>query len=73
MPSLPADGNRKPNDAEQAEFQRQFEILVKQHKSYTSIVTWVRTETIQDVSLANRGRSSTTRAGVSETGLLRRA
>ncbi|KAF5721623.1 beta-galactosidase [Fusarium globosum] len=40
MPSLPADGNRKPNDAEQAEFQRQFEILVKQHKSYTSIVTW---------------------------------
>ncbi|KAF5557457.1 beta-galactosidase [Fusarium mexicanum] len=28
MPSLPADGNRKPNDAEQAEFQRQFEILV---------------------------------------------
>ncbi|KAF5651934.1 beta-galactosidase [Fusarium sp. NRRL 25303] len=41
MPSLPADGNRKPNNAEQAEFQRQFEILVKQHKSYTSIVTWV--------------------------------
>ncbi|KAF5609276.1 beta-galactosidase [Fusarium subglutinans] len=41
MPSLPADGNRKPNDAEQAEFQRQFEILVNQHKSYTSIVTWV--------------------------------
>ncbi|EWG49050.1 hypothetical protein FVEG_16396 [Fusarium verticillioides 7600] len=41
MPSLPADGNRKPNDAQQAEFQRQFEILVKQHKSYTSIVTWV--------------------------------
>ncbi|KAL9562411.1 hypothetical protein ACKAV7_013494 [Fusarium commune] len=41
MPSLPADGNRKPNDAEQAEFERQLEILVKQHKSYTSIVTWV--------------------------------
>ncbi|KAF4952255.1 hypothetical protein FGADI_6875 [Fusarium gaditjirri] len=41
MPSLPADGNRKPNDAEQAEFERQLEILVKQHRSYTSIVTWV--------------------------------
>jgi hypothetical protein len=42
MPSLPADGQRKPNDAEQAEFQRQLEILVKQHKNYPSIVTWVR-------------------------------
>ncbi|KAF4993179.1 hypothetical protein FGRMN_6664 [Fusarium graminum] len=41
MPSLPADGNRKPNDAEQAEFRRQLEILVDQHKSYPSIVTWV--------------------------------
>ncbi|KAI8400147.1 hypothetical protein FOFC_18970, partial [Fusarium oxysporum] len=35
------NGNRKPNDAEQAEFERQLEILVKQHRSYTSIVTWV--------------------------------
>lgn len=42
MPSLPADGQRKPNDAEQAEFERQLEILVKQHKNYPSIVTWVR-------------------------------
>ncbi|KAF9774160.1 hypothetical protein IL306_007910 [Fusarium sp. DS 682] len=41
MPSLPAGGNRKPNDAEQAEFARQFEILVNQHKSYPSIVTWI--------------------------------
>ncbi|KAM0233917.1 hypothetical protein ACHAPO_006788 [Fusarium lateritium] len=41
MPSLPADGNRKPNDAEQAEFKRQLEILVTQHKSYPSITTWV--------------------------------
>jgi hypothetical protein len=39
---LPADGRRKPNDAEQAEFQRQLEILIKQHKNYPSIVTWVR-------------------------------
>ncbi|RGP76689.1 hypothetical protein FLONG3_5129 [Fusarium longipes] len=41
MPSLPADGDRKPNDAEQAEFKRQLEILVNQHKSYPSITTWV--------------------------------
>ncbi|KAM0209464.1 hypothetical protein ACHAQI_006513 [Fusarium lateritium] len=41
MPSLPADGQRKPNDAEQAEFQRQLEILVRQHKNYPSILTWV--------------------------------
>ncbi|PCD27201.1 hypothetical protein QX201_005967 [Fusarium graminearum] len=40
MPSLPA-GGRKPNDAEQAEFQRQLEILVNQHKSYPSITTWL--------------------------------
>lgn len=46
MPSLPA-GGRKPNDAEQAEFQRQLEILVNQHKSYPSITTWVR-RTIND-------------------------
>jgi hypothetical protein len=47
MPSLPADGQRKPNDAEQAEFERQLEILVKQHKNYPSIVTWVRSRILQ--------------------------
>jgi len=73
MPSLPADGNRKPNDAEQAEFERQLEILVKQHRSYTSIVTWVYKATLWDYSFTDQDRSSTTRAGVSETGLLRRA
>ncbi|KJZ72780.1 hypothetical protein HIM_07855 [Hirsutella minnesotensis 3608] len=41
MPSLPDDVNRLPNDAQQAEFQRQLEILVNEHKSYPSIVTWV--------------------------------
>ncbi|KAJ5814777.1 hypothetical protein N7474_006554 [Penicillium riverlandense] len=30
-----------PNAAQQAEFQRQLELLVNQHKSFTSIVTWV--------------------------------
>ncbi|TWU77431.1 hypothetical protein ED733_006612 [Metarhizium rileyi] len=41
MPSLPADGNRPPSPAQQAEFQRQLEILVNEHKSYTSVVIWV--------------------------------
>jgi hypothetical protein len=41
MPSMPADNNRKPNAAQQAEFQRQLEIMIQEHKSYTSIVTWV--------------------------------
>lgn len=39
MPSLPS--NSQPNPAEQAEFQRQLEILINEHKSYPSIVTWV--------------------------------
>lgn len=42
MPSLVADSSRLPNPAQQAEFQRQLEVLVHEHKSYPSIVTWVR-------------------------------
>jgi beta-galactosidase/beta-glucuronidase len=42
MPSLTNDGSRPPNSDQQAEFQRQLEILVNEHKSYPSIVTWVR-------------------------------
>ncbi|RDA86993.1 hypothetical protein CP532_6697 [Ophiocordyceps camponoti-leonardi (nom. inval.)] len=41
MPSLPDDQSRPPNDAQQQEFQRQLEILVNEHKSYPSIVTWL--------------------------------
>ncbi|KID67872.1 Beta-glucuronidase [Metarhizium brunneum] len=41
MPSLPADGNRPPSPAQQAEFQRQLEVLVHEHKSYPSLVVWV--------------------------------
>ncbi|KFA46840.1 hypothetical protein S40293_05569 [Stachybotrys chartarum IBT 40293] len=42
MPSLPADTqNRPPNAEQQAEFQRQLEIMIQEHKSYPSIVTWV--------------------------------
>lgn len=33
-----------PNAAQQAEFTRQLEILVNQHKSFPSIATWVWTE-----------------------------
>jgi beta-galactosidase/beta-glucuronidase len=31
-----------PDPAQQAEFQRQLEVLVKQHRNYPSIVIWVR-------------------------------
>ncbi|GFP53028.1 putative beta-glucuronidase [Trichoderma asperellum] len=41
MPSLVADGSRPPNPDQQAEFQRQLEILVHEHKNYPSIVTWI--------------------------------
>ncbi|PHH66029.1 hypothetical protein CDD81_554 [Ophiocordyceps australis] len=41
MPSMPDDRNRLPNAAQQAEFERQLELLVNQLKSYTSIVTWI--------------------------------
>lgn len=33
--------NARPTDAEQKEFERQLEIMINEHKSYTSIVTWV--------------------------------
>ena len=32
-----------PDKDQQAEFNRQLEVLVNQHKNYPSIVTWVRT------------------------------
>ncbi|KAF3008043.1 hypothetical protein E8E14_005214 [Neopestalotiopsis sp. 37M] len=43
MPCLyPKDSdNVFPNAAQQAEFERQFDILIQQHKSYPSIYTWV--------------------------------
>lgn len=43
MPSVPDDPSRLPNQAQQQEFQRQLELLINEHKSYTSIVTWVST------------------------------
>ncbi|EEU37603.1 uncharacterized protein NECHADRAFT_106524 [Fusarium vanettenii 77-13-4] len=41
MPSLPASGDRKPDSKQQAEFRRQLEVVINQHKNYPSIVTWV--------------------------------
>lgn len=42
MPSLyPQDSSIVPNAEQQAEFERQFDLLIQQHKSYTSIFTWV--------------------------------
>ncbi|KAK6840492.1 CAZyme family GH2 [Apiospora arundinis] len=40
MPAM-VDGDRKPDAAQQAEFERQYEIMIDQHKSYPSIYTWV--------------------------------
>lgn len=39
MPCLPPPA--QPNEAEQAEFRRQLEIMVNEHKSYPSIYSWV--------------------------------
>ncbi|ORY65107.1 glycoside hydrolase superfamily [Pseudomassariella vexata] len=42
MPSMKDDSVKYvPTDAEQAEFERQFELLINQHKSYPSIATWI--------------------------------
>ncbi|KAF1988469.1 glycoside hydrolase family 2 protein [Aulographum hederae CBS 113979] len=39
MPALPS--SRKPDAAQQDEFERQLQILIKQHRSYPSIIAWV--------------------------------
>ncbi|KAJ4327892.1 hypothetical protein N0V84_001703 [Fusarium piperis] len=41
MPSLPASRERKPDSKQQAEFRRQLEVVINQHKNYPSIVAWV--------------------------------
>lgn len=42
MPSLPDNTERRPPDArQQAEFQRQLEAMVNDHKSHPSIIAWV--------------------------------
>ncbi|KAK4161238.1 beta-galactosidase [Cladorrhinum sp. PSN259] len=41
MVSMRVHTNARPTDAEQAEFERQLEIMINEHKSYPSIVTWV--------------------------------
>lgn len=39
MPCLPPPS--QPSGEQQQEFQRQLEVLINQHKSYTSIVQWI--------------------------------
>ena len=41
MPSMRVSTNARPTDAEQAEFQRQLETMVNEHKSYPSVFAWV--------------------------------
>jgi beta-galactosidase/beta-glucuronidase len=43
MPALAP--SRPPSAEQQAEFQRQLEIMINEHKSYPSIVSWVRVST----------------------------
>lgn len=51
-------------DTVQKEFNRQLEILIQQHKSYPSIVTWVRFSfSIQNYVTLITFRSFITRAG----------
>lgn len=50
MPSLTANSARLPNAEQQAEFERQLEIMIQEHKSYTSIVTWVSNTIKQQAS-----------------------
>ncbi|KAI1802143.1 glycoside hydrolase family 2 protein [Daldinia bambusicola] len=38
MPSMPT---RRPNEEQQADWERQLDILIQQHKNYPSIYTWV--------------------------------
>ncbi|TEA14818.1 Beta-galactosidase [Colletotrichum sidae] len=40
MPSLTANSARLPNAEQQAEFERQLQLMIEEHKSYTSIITW---------------------------------
>ena len=42
MPSMPADTNaRPPTAADTAEWQRQYEVLINEHVSYPSIISWI--------------------------------
>lgn len=41
MVSMRVHTNARPTDAEQKEFERQLEVMVNEHKSYPSIVTWM--------------------------------
>lgn len=69
MPSLPPPA--QPNEAEQAEFRRQLEIMVNEHKSHPSIYSWVSTNLSMKAKIdgglkTNKlDRLSLTKAGVS--------
>ncbi|KXX75840.1 Beta-galactosidase [Madurella mycetomatis] len=41
MVSMRVHNNARPTDAEQKEFERQLEVMVNEHKSHPSIVTWM--------------------------------
>jgi beta-galactosidase/beta-glucuronidase len=41
MPSMRVYPERRPTDDEQVEWERQLDIMVEEHKSYPSIVSWV--------------------------------
>ncbi|KAG5991942.1 hypothetical protein E4U54_003786 [Claviceps lovelessii] len=41
MPSLHTDGDQPPTVQQQAEFERQLQILIREHQSYTCIGIWI--------------------------------
>ena len=53
MPSLRPSPS--PDEAQQAEFERQLKLLVTQFKSYSSIFSWVSTSNIQASTISPGG------------------
>lgn len=47
-----------PNATQQAEFERQFDVLINEHLSYTCIVTWVSPIHFHAVSLKTLRKSA---------------
>jgi beta-galactosidase/beta-glucuronidase len=42
LQDMPALRRTTPNAEQQAEFERQLDLLIKEHRNYPSIITWVR-------------------------------
>jgi beta-galactosidase/beta-glucuronidase len=54
MQDMPNLGGALPNKTQQAEFQRQLELLVTQLKSYSSVFAWVSVEVLDFFGVASQ-------------------